>query len=79
MSRETVHPDGTVTDALGNFVGIDQPAAPLLYYRTDGAAVECPTCGAKFGGMKECPWDGATLTPLADADPDAIAFYEAIS
>ncbi len=25
--EERVYPDGTVTDALGNFVGIDQPAA----------------------------------------------------
>lgn len=47
-------------------------------YRTDGAAVTCPECGANFGGMVECPWDGTTLTPLADADPTAVAFYKAI-
>lgn len=46
--------------------------------RTDGAAVECPTCGAKFGGMIRCPWDNAKLVPLPDADPVAIAFYQAI-
>lgn len=46
--------------------------------RTDGAAVQCPTCLAKFGGMTVCPWDGADLIPLADADPVALAFYEAI-
>lgn len=44
-------------------------------YRTDGAAVECPTCGAKFGGMQKCPWDGATLIQLLDADPLAVALY----
>jgi hypothetical protein len=40
--------------------------------------VECPVCGAKFGGMVTCPWDGALLTPLPDADPMAVAFYEAL-
>lgn len=47
-------------------------------YRTDGAAVECPICGAKFGGMINCPWDDTELTPLEDADPTAVAFYKAI-
>ena len=46
--------------------------------RTDGAAVQCPTCLAKFGGMTKCPWDGSTLIPLPDADPTAVAFYNAI-
>lgn len=45
--------------------------------RSDGAAVQCPTCLAKFGGMVRCPWDGATLIPLPDADPVAVAFYNA--
>ncbi len=49
-----------------------------LDVRTDGAAVECPTCLAKFGGMDFCPWDGSELRPLADADPAAVAFYAAI-
>lgn len=47
--------------------------------RTDGAAVYCPTCGAKFGGMRRCPWDDALLLPLADADPTAVAFYAALA
>lgn len=47
--------------------------------RTDGAAVECPVCGHKFGGMTTCPWDGADLVPLPDADPVAVAFYEALT
>jgi hypothetical protein len=47
--------------------------------RTDGAAVECPLCHAKFGGMKWCPFDGALLRPLPDADPTALAFYEALA
>jgi hypothetical protein len=46
--------------------------------RSDGAAVQCPICLAKFGGMTVCPWDGAKLEPLADADPTALAFYAAI-
>lgn len=46
--------------------------------RTDGAAVECPECHAKFGGMVECPWCEVPLVPLPDADPAAIAFYHAI-
>jgi hypothetical protein len=46
--------------------------------RTDGAAVQCPACLARFGGMIRCPWDGATLIPLPDADPTAVAFYNAI-
>lgn len=46
--------------------------------RTDGAAVECPKCGAKFGGMTKCPWDGSVLVSLPDADPAAVAFYEAL-
>lgn len=46
--------------------------------RTDGAAVECPECDAKFGAMVHCPFDGAKLTPLADASPIAVAFYEAL-
>lgn len=46
--------------------------------RTDGAAVECPVCHARFGGMTECPFDGTKLVPLPDADPTALAFYEAI-
>lgn len=25
-----------------------------------------------------CPWDGTDLIPLPDADPIALAFYEAI-
>lgn len=47
--------------------------------RTDGAAVYCPTCDAKFGGMSVCPWDGAVLLPLPDADPTALAFYAALA
>ena len=47
--------------------------------RTDGAAVQCPTCLAKFGGMTVCPWDGSPLIPLPDADPTAVAFYNAIA
>lgn len=47
-------------------------------YRSDGAAVTCPSCGANFGGMRHCPWDGAKLIPLEDADPAAIAFYTAL-
>ena len=46
--------------------------------RTDGAAVYCPTCEAKFGGMTRCPWDDTELLSLEDADPTAVAFYEAI-
>ena len=46
--------------------------------RTDGAAVKCPTCGAVFGGMSLCPWDGSILVALPDADPLALAFYQAI-
>jgi hypothetical protein len=47
-------------------------------YRTDGSAVYCPECGAKFGGMTYCPWDRSLLLPLADAHPTAVAFYAAI-
>lgn len=46
--------------------------------RTDGAAVFCPQCGAEFGGMTLCPWDGTVLEKLPDADPVAVAFYEAL-
>lgn len=53
-----------------------QDAMPV---RTDGSAVECPECGAQFGGMSVCPWDGSKLVPLPNADPTAVAFYEAIS
>lgn len=51
----------------------------MAEHRTDGAAVFCPTCGACFGGMSRCPWDGAELLPLDDADPTAVAFYAAIA
>lgn len=54
------------------------PPADRLMARQDGAAVYCPVCEAKFGGMTTCPWDGATLLPLPDADPTAGAFYRAI-
>jgi predicted RNA-binding Zn-ribbon protein involved in translation (DUF1610 family) len=47
--------------------------------RTDGAAVECSTCGARFGGMTRCPWDDTALVPLHDADPTAVAFYALIA
>lgn len=43
--------------------------------RSAGAAVYCPACGAQFGGMQQCPWDGHVLLPLAGADPTAVAFY----
>jgi hypothetical protein len=47
--------------------------------RSDGAAVQCPVCLAKFGGMTRCPWDGSDLIPLPDADPTAVAFYAALA
>lgn len=47
--------------------------------RTDGAAVRCPECGHEFGGMTLCPWDGSVLEALEDADPIAVAFYEALA
>lgn len=28
----TLHPDGTIRDRLGNFVGIDQPAAAAAFW-----------------------------------------------
>lgn len=45
--------------------------------RSDGAAVQCPECLAKFGGMVKCPWCEVALIPLPDADPVAVAFYNA--
>lgn len=54
----------------------ETPAKP---HRKDGAAVECPECKRTFGGMVECPWCHVKLTPLHDADPTALAFYEAIN
>lgn len=38
MAAEIVMPDGTVVDALGNFVGIDQPAAAKTHVAGDGNA-----------------------------------------
>jgi hypothetical protein len=46
--------------------------------RSPGAAVYCPICNAQFGGMLHCPWDDSVLLPLVDADPTAVAFYQAI-
>lgn len=43
-----------------------------------GAAVYCPHCHCQFGGMVWCPWDGALLRKLPNADPLATAFYEAV-
>lgn len=46
-----------------------------------GAAVYCPECGAQFGGMEFCPWcppRPVRLLPIPNADPTAVAFYEAI-
>lgn len=50
----------------------------VVRLRTDGAVVGCPECGAVFGGMDTCPWDGTKLNPLEDADSTALAFYAAI-
>lgn len=50
-----------------------------LFRRDDGAAMQCPACLATFGGMLTCPWDGSTLIPLTDSDPNAVAFYNRIN